>query len=241
MTTLSADFASQQEKYRFRRKFLRDYFGRPIMSVIAKVTASGLENIPSREPTLFMLNHIAGVDPLLVMGTVLSRFVVPFSKIENLDIPVGKYFINAWGVVPVRRGEVDRMALHVSLELLKRGYAMVIAPEGHRAPALQEAKEGVAYLATRTNAIIVPVGVDGTREFMSNLKHLRRTPVTINYGKPFRFRLNGKTRATREDTAAMMHQAMYQLALLLPEHRRGFYSDLSQVSTDLLEFVNPIP
>jgi 1-acyl-sn-glycerol-3-phosphate acyltransferase len=241
MTALSADFAEQQDKYRFWRKFLRDYFGRPIISVVASVKASGLENIPSSEPTLFMINHIAGVDPLLVMGTVLNRFVVPFSKIENLDIPIGKYLIRMWGVVPVRRGEVDRLSLQVSLDLLKRGHAMVIAPEGTRSPALQEAKEGVAYLASRTNAIVVPVGVDGTREFMGNLKRLKRTSVSIVYGKPFRFRLNGKARASREDIANMMHEAMYQLAMLLPEHRRGYYSDLSKATTDLLEFVNPIP
>jgi 1-acyl-sn-glycerol-3-phosphate acyltransferase len=241
MTTFSADFANQQNKYRFSRKFLRDYFGRPIIPFIAKVTTTGKENIPSREPTLFMINHIAAVDPLLVMATVLSRFVIPLSKIENMDIPIGKYFIRGWGVIPIKRGEVDRVALQVSINLLKQGHALVVAPEGHRSPALQEAKDGLAYLATRANAIISPVAIDGTREFMGNLKAFRRTPVSVVYGKPFRFRLNGRERVPREEMTRMMHEAMYQLASLLPEHRRGFYSDLSKATTDLLEFVNPIP
>lgn len=234
-------FAFSQDKYRFWRKFLRDYFGRPIIPFIAKVTTTGQQYIPSREPTLFMINHIAGVDPLLVMATVLSRFVIPLSKIENLDIPVGKYFIRAWGVIGIKRGEVDRVALQTSIDLLKQGHALVVAPEGHRSPALQEAKDGVAYLATKTNAIVVPVSIDGTRELLPNLKAFRRTTVNVVYGKPFRFRLNGRTRIPREEMTHMMHEAMYQLAALLPEYRRGFYSDLSKSTTDLLEFVNPIP
>lgn len=239
MTLIRPDFAERQDRYRFARTFYRDILSPVLLPILAKITVTGLANVPATGPTLLMVNHIAAVDPLMVILKVRSRFAIPFSKIENLQIPIAKYFIRSWGVIPVKRGEVDRTALQASLGVLKRGYAMVLAPEGHRAPALQEAKEGLAYLATRTNSVIVPIGVEGTREFLPNLKRLRRTPMSLTFGKPFRFRTNGNERVPREEMSRMMQEAMYQLAALVREDRRGFYSDLSKTTTDTLEFVTP--
>lgn len=237
MNIIPADFAEHQDRYRLGRFLLRDVFTSPFLMPLAfKMTFTGLENIPQTGPTIAMINHIAASDPGFVMIAVKNRFVVPFSKIENFEIPVLNWFVRWWGMVPVKRGEVDRFALQVSIDLLQRGNFMVLAPEGTRNTALQEAKDGVVYLATKTNATVVPVGIDGTREFLSNVKRLRRTPVSINFGKPFRFKTEGKTRVGRDQMARMSQQAMYQLSALLPEYRRGFYADLSKMETDLLDF-----
>lgn len=241
MSIITDKFAEYQGRYWLPRTIYRDVLARLFLPFIAKIKVQGLENAPATGPTIFMINHIAGVDPLVVMLTVRSRFLIPFSKIENLDIPIAKYLIRLWGVVPVKRGEVDRLALGVSLDLLKHGYGLVVAPEGTRSPALQEAKDGITYLSTKANAVIVPVGVEGTREFMSNLKRFRRTPMSLAFGKPFRLRARdaSKNRIPREEMAQMTREAMYQLASLLPEARRGIYADLSQATTDTLEFVTP--
>jgi 1-acyl-sn-glycerol-3-phosphate acyltransferase len=145
--------------------------------------------------------------------------------------------MNLYGVYAIRRGEVDRVALQNTIDLLKSGNAVLMAPEGHRQPALNEAKDGVTYVALKSDAMIVPIGIDGTREMLTNLKHLRRTPATVRFGKPFRFRANGRVRIPRPEMARMTHEAMYQLAALLPEYRRGYYSDLSKATTETIEFV----
>ena len=45
-------------------------------------------------------------------------------------------------------------------------------------------------------------------------------------------------RVPRESLTAMSHEAMYQLALAVPdESLRGFYSDVSKATTSYLEFV----
>jgi 1-acyl-sn-glycerol-3-phosphate acyltransferase len=239
MTIITPQFAEYQGRYWLPRFIYRDVLARTLLPILVKREVRGRENIPATGPAIFMINHIAAVDPMIVMVTVHSRFLIPFSKIENLDIPVAKWLIRLWGVVPVRRGEVDRLALQVSLDLLKRGYGMVVAPEGTRSPALQEAKDGITYLATKTNAVIIPVGVEGTKEFLPNLKRLRRTPMSVSFGRPFRFRAEGDKRLARGAMSRMTQEAMYQLAALLPEHRRGFYGDLTHATTETLEFVTP--
>ena len=99
-----------------------------------------------------------------------------------------------------------------------------------------EAKEGMVYVATKANASLVPVGVDGTDLFPGSLKRLRRAPVTIRFGRAFRLRTEGRPRIPRAEMHHMTREIMYQLASLLPEQRRGFYRDLDQMTTDYLDF-----
>src|SRR5262249_39721068 len=124
-----------------------------------------------------------------------------------------------------------------SVDLLKAGNLVLIAPEGTREPQLSEAKDGTTYIATKASAVIVPAAVDGTREFVHNLLRLRRTPISVRFWKPFRFRTAGRERIPRPELGYMTQEAMYQLAAILPENRRGFYSDLSKLTTETIEFV----
>jgi len=235
---VSPDFAQIQRRYTIPRTLIRGIVFRGFgFHVVFKPDIKGVENVPASGPTLLIINHIAGIDPLIVLAAVTQRFIVPMSKIENFSNPFFALCMNAWGVYAIRRGEVDRVALQNTVDLLKSGNAVLMAPEGHRMPALQEAKDGVTYVALKSDAMIVPVGIDGTREMVPNLKRLRRTAVSVRFGKPFRFRSNGRERIPRPEMSRMTQEAMYQLAALLPDYRRGFYSDLSKLTTDTLEFV----
>lgn len=228
-----------QDRYRLPRRILRDWLLRPIgFRFLVKITIEGVENIPTSGPTLLVMNHIAAIDPVVVVGAAIPRFVVPMSKVENYRHPVFGLIARVWGVYPVRRGEIDRQALNSTIELLRQERPVLIAPEGTRQPALAEAKDGMTYVAVKTGAVLVPVGVDGTQDFLRALKHLRRAHVTVKFGQPFRFRTDGRPRIPRDDMRQMTQEAMYQLAALLPEHRRGVYHDLSEMTTDTLEFVD---
>ena len=196
------------------------------------------ENIPASGSAIIMMNHMGFLDPLVIMGAVTPRFVVGMSKIENYELPVLNKLVGMWGSYPVERGEVDRRALDFTIKLLNEGVVVLMAPEGTRQPALIEAKDGLTYLALKTGALIVPVGIEGTREFTTNLKHLRRTHINVNFGRAFHFRTGGRTRIPRPEMTRMTHEAMYQLAALIPDRLRGHYADLSQSSTDTLDFMS---
>jgi len=229
----------RQEQIDRRRGFLRDTLLRGIgFRLLVDVTVFDEQNVPDEGPALLVINHIAAIDPVVVVGVVRNRYVVPMSKIENTRHPVIGLIARAWGAYPVRRGEVDRRAIASTLELMRQGRAVLLAPEGTRHSSLGDAKHGMAYLATKGGATVVPVGVDGTDHFPGTLLRLRRTPVTVRFGVPFRFRASGEPRVQRDTLHIMTQEAMYQLAALLPEHRRGVYHDLSQATTDTLQFLS---
>jgi 1-acyl-sn-glycerol-3-phosphate acyltransferase len=233
------DVVYRQEQYAFWRRFFRDFLLCQIgFRLLVKVRVEGNDHIPADGPTLMIMNHIGAIDPFVVVGIVRSRFVVPMSKAENYRNPVTALIAHGWGAYPVRRGEVDRRALDSTIELLNRGYAVLIAPEGTRHPALAEAKNGMTYVAARSNALIVPVGLDGTDQFPGSFKRLRRAQVLAKIGRPFRFRIGTQERLSRDEMRQMTREAMYQLAALLPEQRRGGYGDFSRMTTDYLEFVD---
>lgn len=226
-----------QPRFGWRRRVLRDGLLRPLgFGALLRPVITGRDHIPATGPLIVIMNHIAAIDPFVVAGIITNRFLVPMSKEENLSHPLISLMIHAWGVYPVRRGEADRVALASTLELLRQGAAVLIAPEGTRNTALIEAKDGTAYIATKGNATILPIGLEGTDQFPRALKPLRRIPVTVNVGRPFRFHTEGSTRVPRQELRQMTREMMYQLAQLLPENRRGVYRDLDQLTTDTLVF-----
>lgn len=231
----------QRKTFRARRWFFRHVlFDKVVRSLLVDLTYEGLENLPADGPAVLMMNHVTGVDPVVVLGLARPRYVVPMSKVENWRDPLAGLLARSWGAYPVRRGEVDRAALRVTLELLKAGEMILMAPEGTRSPALQQAKDGLAYLLAKADpaTVVVPSAVWGLETWASDLiKPWRRTPVQVRYGRSFRLRLDGRRRVPREELRRMTDEMMYQLAAILPERYRGDYSDLDQMTTETLAFV----
>ncbi len=126
-------------------RFLLRYIGFTLLAKVNRV--EGQENIPESGPAILMINHIAFIDSIVVLH-VTKRDIVPMAKIEVYDYPVIGIFPHLWGVIPVRREEVDRRAIQQSLEVLRAGELVLVAPEGTRGPALKQGKEGIAYLAS---------------------------------------------------------------------------------------------
>ena len=188
-----------------------------------KVTVIGYENIPATGPIIVVFNHIAAMDPLLLGVFIKSRELVALSKEELSRNPLYAWIIWGWDAIPIRRGEMDLTALRRALDVLKYTTdGLLIAPEGHRQPeGMHDPKEGISMLATKTNAMIVPIGVTGTYGYLQNILHFRRTPVTINIGKPFRI----KEGVTRKQYMQAAHEIMYRIAPLVAPELRGDYAD----------------
>ena len=196
----------------------------------------GLENFPRNGPAILMMNHIALLDPLVMIGC-LPRNIVPLAKIEGFRNPFFAPLLQLWQVIPVHRGEVDRHALRMTLQVLQAGEVILLAPEGTRHPSLQQGRVGVAYLGYKSGAPIIPVALEGTPGFPTiNPARWRRTGAVVRLGRPFRFRpFSGRPR--REQLRRMTDEALYVLAAMLPEARRGLYCDLSAATTETIEFL----
>lgn len=200
---------------------------RPAVALLLDCDVEGQENLPREGPVIIMMNHTNLLD-VIMPAMFLPRDVVMLSKVEMFRAPVLSLFVRAYGSVPVRRGEADLQAMRLSLAALKKGQALVIAPEGTRSEhgRLQRAHDGLAYVATQANVPVVPFVMYGHHDFVKNLKRLRRTPLHMRVGEPFRF--VATTRPRRDDLRAMTEEAMYRLAAILPPEFRGAYADSSQ-------------
>ncbi len=229
-----------QSRWETRRRILRflvRYIGIPLLVKIDHI--EGLENIPAKGAGILMINHVAFIDSIFVLHE-MPRNIIPMAKIEVYDYPVIGIFPRIWGVIPVRREEVDRQALRGAFDVLRAGEIILMAPEGTRTPGsgLQEGKEGITYIATRSGAPILPAAVINTAGFpaLRGTSRWRGPGAVLRFGKPFHFKPELE-HPDRQLLRKMTDEAMYVLSAMLPEHLRGVYVDLSKATQDTIEWL----
>jgi 1-acyl-sn-glycerol-3-phosphate acyltransferase len=193
--------------------------------VALRLSIDGLANVPASGPVIVAINHSSFVDAMLV-GAYVPRPVVMMSKIENFSIPIGGWIVKMYGAFPIRRGAVDRESIKIALEVLHAGRVLLMAPEGTRSPdgQLQPGHDGVAMLAARTGAAVVPFAVAGSKPVWTNLKRLHRTRVAVHVGEPLMLTDFGE-KPSRPQLAQLTDRVMLRLAALLPAEQRGAYRE----------------
>ncbi len=198
-----------------------------IMNRIADLELNGIEKLPEGN-VIIAVNHLGRLDTAVLLWVVdREDIILPVAE-KYKDHPLYGTLGRAVQAVWLNRFETDFSALKLILERMKQGGLMVIAPEGTRSKteALQEGKMGVAFLASKSGYPVVPVALTGTedRGVVENLKHFRRTKITVTIADPFYIALpKGKEReeAMRQAT----DEIMCQIAALLPEKYRGVYAN----------------
>lgn len=174
---------------------------KPIMALLFPHKVVGLENFP-KGPALLCANHASGWDPILIAMCIPKKIGLAFmSKEELFKIPVVGCLIRKVGAFPVKRGGNDLAAMKTALKTLTDGNYLMIFPEGTRVEKKgdAEAKGGVAVLATRTGAPMVPIYCGGKH------KLFRRTTVVI--GEPYRPEIAGR-RSTAEENQQIASELM---------------------------------
>lgn len=189
----------------------------PLARAIWRPTIEGVDNVPLTGPVLFASNHLSFADSV-VIPIVAPRKVVFLAKAEyftgsGIKGRLSKAWFEGLGMVPVDRNDTRAAlnSLDVALEVLGRGEAFGIYPEGTRSRdgRLYRGRTGVAQLALTAGVPVVPVGLIGTDELQpvdSNLP--RRAKVTVRFGEPLDFtgRFDGIApgKARREATDEIM-------------------------------------
>ena len=171
----------------------------------------GLENVPVKGAVILAANHASNLDPLLgwaVVGTKRTMWGV--AKVELWKSPLSAFVMGCVGAIPVRRGMADRSMFRTVLELLSKGEAVGLFPEGTRSLTgqLQVPQAGIGLLVQKSGAVVVPVGISGTYEMLPvGRKRLKRVPLTITFGKPMAFGPD----SSREDIAQQIMDAVSEL------------------------------
>ncbi|MBI2387760.1 MAG: 1-acyl-sn-glycerol-3-phosphate acyltransferase [Elusimicrobia bacterium] len=165
----------------FPMRVLSEDVVRAVLGSIWGIKVTGLENIPLEGPVILSPNHVSLVDPPLVAVAVSSRRR-PFGigKKELFEKPVLGWWLRGTGSFPIDRQGDATSAMRAALEVLGKGGALFIYPEGTRVkPGERRApKAGVSFLSARTGAPVVPIHVLGTAEFP------RRFPLEVRIGAP---------------------------------------------------------
>jgi 1-acyl-sn-glycerol-3-phosphate acyltransferase len=241
MSNLSAvtTYLARQAAYVARRAWLRRFLRGLIVTLARNAgVVRGLEHIPAEGGAILMMNHTAAPDPAICTAFIEARYIITMAKVETLRNPFVALFNALWGNFVVKRGQIDRFALLSAIELVKQGQIVLIAPEGTRhADGLRDPKDGIAYIAHKADALIIPAAVVVERGWFMKILTFRRVHWELHIGQPFRFRQAGKL--TQDLRQQMMHEALYHLARYIPAeyaHLRGDYADLRQATTHTLEF-----
>ena len=199
---------------------------------LTRVRVEGaIDEIPRTGPVIVAANHSSNLDvPVLGSSLMpkLGRRLQWLGKRELFDWPIIGWIARNGGVHAIDRGAADVEAFRIATRILDEGHALFVFPEGTRSRdgTLGEGRDGVAVLALRTGAPIVPVGVSGSYERWPRGQRLPRPGgrVTVRVGSPFRLadvlppeldRRAAKTAAT--------DVIMRRIAELLPEGQRGRY------------------
>ncbi len=195
-------------------------FARFVFFLILNVKLVGRKNVPQTGPLIIASNHLHWTDVPLVPA-YLSRQVVYLAKEELFMGRIG-WLVRFLGAIPVKRGEADRQLLRASDELLKRGKALVIFPEGHRSDNHQliPAHAGMGIIALRAGVPVVPVAVCGSEHVFKKF----RPRITISYGEPLVLKPKG-AKITKEDIQEATETVMRHIAAMLPPAYRGVYGD----------------
>ncbi len=162
------------------------FIGRLFFPLVLDIRITGRENIPRTGPVLLVSNHLSYTDPV-VLSAACPRRIHYLAKSELFGHSrLFERLIRALGAVPIRREGSAANAIRRATELLAAGKVVGMFPQGGIATP-GDLKAGVALIAARTDATIVPVYLSGTRGmYDSDAYLLRARKVRVDVGKPFR-------------------------------------------------------
>jgi glycerol-3-phosphate dehydrogenase (NAD(P)+) len=158
----------------------------PAIQLYFRLARTGRGHIPSGS-LLLASNHRSFLDPFLV-GLCVRRPVYFVAKQELFEKRLTAWFLCSLGAFPIRRGESDEDAMTTARELLERGEAVVIFPEGTRIRTGPPGspKRGLGRLALETGAPVVPVAVAGSERARRGWR-IRPVKVRVRCGRPLTY------------------------------------------------------
>lgn len=193
-------------------------------SNLGRLEVTGRECVPPYGPLIVVSNHLSFTDsPLLTVS--IPRPVYFIAKQELFTNVVFRSVLNGVHVSPFDRSGPALGAVRLLLRMLGEDKAVVVFPEGHRSPdhTMKEGMAGVVYLALKSQAPILPVGLYGTEKIRGWQMPFPLSRLSANIGQPFTLPVI-EGQPSREVMNSLLAMVMGRIADLLPEEYRGVYS-----------------
>jgi 1-acyl-sn-glycerol-3-phosphate acyltransferase len=139
---------------------------RLLVLVYFRAYVRNAKNLPKTGKVIISPVHRSNLDvPLL--GATCPRRLRYLSKGSLFKNRFWGWFLTVIGGFPLARESIaDRGALSAATMVLERGEALVMFPEGERksGPTVHPIADGAVWLAARTGAPILPVGIGGSEQ-----------------------------------------------------------------------------
>src|SRR6185369_7532880 len=152
-----------------------------------RIHFDGVENIPSEGACIITPNHVTYADPIWITIPIRRR-VYYMAWDKPFRVPVLGLLMRMFGAFPVNLDvAADAPAQREAIELLKKGRALVMFPEGGRTRTgkLMPFKMGAFRLALAHGVPIVPVSIRGADEIWPVGRIIPRPGrLTVTYHPP---------------------------------------------------------
>jgi 1-acyl-sn-glycerol-3-phosphate acyltransferase len=213
-----------------------------ILHIILKLDVSELKKIPLQGAFLVVVNHVNFLDVPVIITHLQPHRTTGLIKKESWDKPFMAFLFNVWEGIPIDREAADFTAFQQAKETLKAGKILAISPEGTRTDdgKLVRGKPGIAMLASRTNVPIFPIAYYGHENFKANFKRLKRTPMNVRVGEPFKVNLGSQIK-DKDALQIVTDSIMLEIAALLPEEYHGYYQSMMGERGKFLEYLDRLP
>jgi 1-acyl-sn-glycerol-3-phosphate acyltransferase len=206
----------------------------PILRVVFRPWAEGVENVPRTGPAIIASNHLSFSDhffgPLPLPRRVTFLAKAEYFTGRGLKGLISKAFFRGVGQIPVDRsgGLASERALKTGLRVLREGTLLGIYPEGTRTPdgRLYRGKTGVARLALEGRAPVIPCAMVGTFELMpaGHIWPRLRIRPGVRFGKPLDFSRYYGLESDRLVLRAVTDEIVYELMRLSGQEYVDIYA-----------------
>jgi len=159
---------------------------RLVNSVLFRTSVSPHGLVPAEGPVIIAPVHRSFVD-FFVASEVTDRKLHYMAKDSLWKNDLLARILPSVGAFPVHRESADREAMRRAQQVLDAGEVLILFPEGERrtGPVVADLHEGVAFLAARTGATVVPVGIGGSASVMPKGTRIPRPRhIHLEVGEP---------------------------------------------------------
>ena len=177
------------------------------LCTLARISVTGLKNIPSSGPVILAANHVDNLDAYLLMHLV-PRQVNFVARPDGFGTGALCALWRRLGAFPG-----DAWGIRYGLRLLAEEAAVGVFPQGTISRELMTRCGAAGVLALYSGAPVVPIAIRGTDDVHLSSLLARRVNVCVRFGSPLEFsRCGGGALRSRAVSDDILHHIQALLA-----------------------------
>jgi len=197
-----------------------------LFTSLAQIEFSGVEYVPAQGGIIVTTNHMSQLDTATLFLNPVRPDITALITTKYQKYLFQRWFVKTGGGIWIDREKADFSAFRAAIDVLKKGQAVGIAPEGTRSETAQllEGKPGAVLLAVKAGVPVVPVGIYGSENAFREIRSLRRPHIHACFGPAYT--LPALDRENRDSALQWAtDEVMCRIAAVLPKQYWGFYAN----------------